>query len=96
MCRPRVPLLSAGNTDDIAVARAPGEAADPTRRLLADRGREAGHLRRPPAEQGCEAIIPTTRSRRGPIPCDAEAGKARNLMEGMWRSMMDGRRNATG
>lgn len=49
--RPRVLLLSAGNTKDIAMAHALIEAAGPFRRLLADRGYDADHLRRRLAER---------------------------------------------
>jgi transposase len=71
------------------------EAAGPARRLIADRGYDANHLRRFLAGRGTEAVIPSTTSRRVPIPHDAEAYKARNLVERMWCRLKDWRRIAT-
>lgn len=93
--RPRVLLLSAGNTNDITMARGLVEATGPVARLIADRGYDANHLRRLLAERGTEAVIPSTTSRRTPIPYDAEAYKARNLVERMWCRLKDWRRLAT-
>ena len=93
--RPRVLLLSAGNTNDITMARGLVEATGPVTRLIADRGYDANHLRRLLAERGTEAVIPSTTSRRTPIPYDAEAYKARNLVERMWCRLKDWRRLAT-
>src|SRR3954452_25493825 len=64
--RPRVLLLSAGNTNDITMAHDLVEAAGPLSRLLADRGYDADHLRKRLAERDVEAVIPTTTSRRAP------------------------------
>ena len=88
-------LLSAGNTNDITMARALVEAAGPTRKLIADRGYDAMHLRNLLAARGTEAVIPSTTSRRAPIPYDAEAYKARNLVERLWCRLKDWRRIAT-
>ena len=88
-------LLSAGNTNDITMARGLVEATGPVARLIADRGYDANHLRRLLAERGTEAVIPSTTSRRTPIPYDAEAYKARNLVERMWCRLKDWRRLAT-
>lgn len=88
-------LLSAGNTNDIAMARGLVEAAGPARRLIADRGYDANHLRALLAARGTEAVIPSTTSRRAPIPYDVEADKARNLVERMWCRLKDWRRLAT-
>ena len=93
--RPRVLLLSAGNTNDITMARALVEAAGPARRLVADRGYDANHLRQFLAERGTEAVIPSTIARRAQIPYDAQAYKARNLVERMWCRLKDWRRIAT-
>lgn len=93
MCR--VLLLSAGNTNDIDLAQALVEGAGPARKLIADRGYDANHLRALLARRGTEAVIPSTTSRRAPIPYDAEAYKARNLVERMWCRLKDWRRIAT-
>lgn len=88
-------LLSAGNTNDITMARSLVEAAGPVHRLIADRGYDANHLRSLLAERGTEAVIPSTTSRRTPLPYDAEAYKARNLVERLWCRLKDWRRLAT-
>jgi transposase len=88
-------LLTAGNINDIAVARALLQAAGPVRRLIADRGYDANHLRRFLAELQAEAVIPSTTSRRKPIPYDVTAYKDRNRIERMWCRLKDWRRIAT-
>ena len=93
--RPRVLLLTAGNINDISIVRALLHRAGPVRRLIADRGYDANHLRRFLAEQQAEAVIPSTTSRRAPIPYDAAAYKDRNRIERMWCRLKDWRRIAT-
>jgi transposase len=88
-------LLSAGNINDISMAQALIEAAGPFRRLLADRGYDANHLRERLAERGAEAVIPSTTSRRTSIPYDASAYRDRNRVERMWCRLKDFRRIAT-
>ncbi len=93
--RPRVLLLSAGNINDISMAEALLAAAGPIRRLLADKGYDADHLRKRLAAQGAEAVIPSTNSRRAPIAYDKLAYKQRNLVERLWCRLKDFRRIAT-
>jgi transposase len=93
--RPRVLLLSAGNINDISMAADLIRAAGPIRRLLADRGYDADHLRKLLADLGAEAVIPSTTSRRAPIPYDLAAYKDRNRVERMWCRLKDFRRVAT-
>jgi transposase len=88
-------LLSAGNTNDITLAATLVRAAGPIRRLLADKGYDADHLRKLLAAQGTEAVIPSTTSRRAPIPYDVVAYKDRNRVERMWCRLNDFRRVAT-
>jgi transposase len=88
-------MLSAGNTNDIRMAAALIDAAGPLRRLLADRGYDATHLRQLLARQGTEAVIPSTASRRVPIPYDVIAYRDRNRVERMWCRLKDFRRVAT-
>ncbi|WP_373695998.1 hypothetical protein [Aquibium pacificus] len=40
-------------------------------------------------------VIPSTTSRRNPIPYDRDAYKARNLVERLWCRLKDWRRIAT-
>jgi transposase len=70
-------------------------ACGPFRRLVADRGYDANHLRRLLADRDTEAVIPSTASRRHPIPYDALAYKQRNRVERMWCRLKDWRRIAT-
>jgi transposase len=93
--RPRVLLLTAGNINDISIARALLQRAGPVSRLLADRGYDANHLRRFLADQQAEAVIPSTTSRRQPIPYDTVAYRDRNRIERMWCRLKDWRRIAT-
>ncbi len=93
--RPRVLLLSAGNTNDITMAHALIEAAGPFERLLADRGYDADHLRKRLNERDAQAVIPTTASRKRPIPYDVVAYRQRNTVERLWARLKDYRRVAT-
>lgn len=88
-------MISPGNTNDIQMARALVEAAGPFTRLIADRGYDANHLRELIAAHGAQAVIPSTTSRKAPIPYDTEAYRARNLVERMWCRLKDWRRIAT-
>lgn len=63
------------------MAEALFQAAGPFRKLLADKGYDANHLRRRLAERGAEAVIPSTTSRRAPIPYDTISYKDRNRVE---------------
>ncbi len=65
------------------------------RRLLADRGYDANSLRAALARDGTEAVIPSTRSRKRPIPHDAHAYRARNMIERAFCALKDYRRIAT-
>src|SRR3546814_9166158 len=77
------------------MAAALGRSAGPLRRLIADRGYDANHLRQLLAERNTEAVIPSTGSRKAPLPYDKEAYRARNLVERMWCRLKDWRRIAT-
>lgn len=82
--RPRVLLLSAGNTNDITMAHAPIEAAGLFRMLLAYRGHDANQLRMRPAERSAGTVISSTTSRKRPIPYDIVAYRQRNTVDRLW------------
>ena len=63
--------------------------------LLADRAYDANRLRFWLDEQGAVAVIPSTASRRAPIPHDTTRYRARNLIERMFCRLKDFRRIAT-
>ena len=88
-------MVSAGNINDISMARALLRGAGPIPGLIADRGYDANSLRRLLAERGAEAIIPSTRSRKWAIPYDVLAYRQRNLIERMFGRLKDFRRIAT-
>lgn len=71
------------------------EAARPIRRLLGDKGYDANSLRALLAQQGTDAVIPSTASRKAAIPYDARAYRKRNLVERMFCRLKDFRRVAT-
>jgi transposase len=88
--RPRVLLLSAGNINDITMARDLVEAADPLDRLLADRGYHADHLRK---------LLPSATSRRSspPRPRGAHPSpitSSPTAVERLWARLKDFRRVA--
>lgn len=71
------------------------EAAGKFDRLIADKGYDSNAVRDLLASRGAEAVIPSTSSRRAPIPYDRDAYRARNLVERLWCRLKDWRRIAT-
>lgn len=88
-------MLTAGNVNDITIAADLVREAGSFRRLLADRGYDADHLRTLLSSLKAEAVIPSTTSRRKPIPYNKTAYKQRNRVERMWCRLKDWRRIAT-
>jgi transposase len=94
--RPRILLISPGNTSDMTMAPALIEAASGRfDKLIADRGYDSNAIRAAIEKQNAEVVIPTTRSRKAPIPCDKDVYRARNLVERLWCRLKDWRRIAT-
>ncbi|WP_428548311.1 IS5 family transposase [Profundibacter sp.] len=87
--------LTPGNIADISAAPALLATMPAPRRLLGDRGYDANSLRATLARAGTEAVIPSTRSRKRPIPHDVQAYRARNLIERAFCRLKDFRRIAT-
>lgn len=89
-------MLSAGNINDMTMAANLIEAATGRfDRLIADRGYDTNAIRAAIVAQGAQVVIPSTTSRRAPIPYDRVAYKARNLVERLWCRLKDWRRIAT-
>jgi len=89
-------LLTPGNVNDGTMAQALIAAAGGSiRRLIADRAYDANALRHLLAEADAEAVIPSTTSRRAPIPYDRDAYRQRNRIERMFCRIKDFRRVAT-
>jgi len=93
--RPRVLLLSPGNTHDVVMATALVESARPITRLIADKAYDTNSLRALLAGKAIEAVIPSIRRRKPLIPYDLTAYRQRNLFERMFGRLKDFRRIAT-
>jgi transposase len=93
--RPRVLLLSSGNTHDVVMAPALLEAAGPISRLIADKAYDTNSLRAPLASKEIDAVIPSIVRRKPLIPHDVRAYRERNLIERMIGRLKDFRRVAT-
>lgn len=88
-------LLTPGNVNDGTMAAALLDKAGSITGLLADRAYDTDALRRRLAEQHAEAVIPSTASRKAPIPHDRDAYRQRNRIERMFCRLKDFRRIAT-
>lgn len=87
-------LIAAGQSNDILAAPALIHGFSP-QAVLADRAYDAGSLRQTIADLGAKAVIPSTRSRRTPIPHDAAIYRARNRIERCFNKLKHFRRFAT-
>ncbi|MGR3247834.1 MAG: IS5 family transposase [Paracoccus sp. (in: a-proteobacteria)] len=88
-------ILGPGNGADISAASDLLDLLPPPKRLLADKGYDANSLRKRLADSATEAVIPSTRSRKKPIPHDVAAYRARNRIERAFCRLKDWRRIAT-
>lgn len=87
-------ILAAGQSHDILAARALIEGLE-TSALLADRAYDSSALRQRLAELGTQAVIPSTRSRKTPIPHDTALYRLRNRIERCFNKLKHFRRFAT-
>ena len=88
--------LTPGNAADVTtaanvLAAAPGRI----KRLLADRGYDANHLRAALKKVGTRPVIPGTRSRKRPIRYDKQRYRDRWRIEATFSRLKDFRRVAT-
>jgi transposase len=88
-------LLTPGNSADISAAPSLLATRSAPRRLIADKGYDANSLRSSLRAQQTEAVIPSTASRKRPIPYDRQAYRERNRIERAFCSLKDFRRIAT-
>jgi transposase len=88
-------MVTAGNINDMTMAQALIEAAGRFDRLIADKGYDTNAIRALVEHRGALAVIPSTASRKAPIPYDRDAYRARNLVERLWCRLKDWRRIAT-
>lgn len=87
-------LLAAGQSHDILAVPALLEGMRPAA-VLADRAYDSNALRQRLAEAGAKAVIPSTRSRRIPIPHDPVLYRLRNRIERCFNKLKHFRRFAT-
>ena len=87
-------LLAPGNSHDILAVPTLLEGHRP-QAVLADRAYDANSLRQHLDQIGAEAVIPSTRSRRAPIPHDTIVYKLRNRIERCFNKLKHFRRLAT-
>ncbi len=71
------------------------KALPPAQTLLADRGYDSNWFRKALVEKGITPCIPSTKSRKRPIPHDADLYKQRHRIENMFAKLKDWRRIAT-
>ena len=70
-------------------------ALPPARELLADRGYDSNRFRTALAARGIEPCIPSTKSRKVPLPYDKLLYRQRHRIENMFGRLKDWRRVAT-
>jgi len=87
-------LIAAGQSHDILAVPALLKGHRPAA-VLADRAYDANSLRRHLAQIGAEAVIPSTRSRKAPIPHDPLVYRLRNRIERCFNRLKHFRRFAT-
>ena len=87
-------LIAAGQSHDILAVPALLEGQRPAA-VLADRAYDANSLRRYLDQIGAEAVIPSTRSRKSPIPHDPLVYRLRNRIERCFNRLKHFRRFAT-
>ena len=92
--RPLRFMLTAGQRHDNLTAKAL-LAGFQAKAVLADRAYDNNDLRQAIAEMGAETVIPSTRSRKRPIPYDETIYKLRNRVERCFNKLKHFRRFAT-
>lgn len=92
--RPLRFMLTAGQRHDNLTAKALLEGFT-AEAVLADRAYDNNDLRRTIAEMDAEAVIPSTRSRKIPIPHDQAIYRLRNRIERCFNRLKHFRRFAT-
>ena len=88
-------LLTEGQMSDHRGAALMFPRLPPARDLIADRGYDSRHFRAALDARGTTPCIPSTRSRKVPIPHDAALYKQRHRIENMFGRLKDWRRVAT-
>jgi transposase len=92
--RPVVLLLTEGQASDHRGAALMLPRLPPANELIADRGYDSARFRAELAARGIAACIPSTRSRKQPIPHDPTLYRQRHRIENMFGRLKDWRRIA--
>jgi transposase len=92
--RPLRFILTGGQTHDVVTAPALLDGVDGGA-VIADKAYDSNELRQLIADADMIAVIPSTRSRKVPIPHDATIYKARNRIERCFNKLKHFRRFAT-
>jgi transposase len=92
--RPLRFMLTAGQRHDNLTAKALLDGFE-AQAVLADRAYDNNDLRQTIADMGAEAVIPSTRSRKVPIPHNEAVYKDRNRIERCFNKLKHFRRFAT-
>ena len=87
-------LLTEGQASDLRGAALMLPKLPPARELIGDRGYDSGRFRAELAARGIAPCIPSTRSRKVPIPHDAMLYRQRHRIEIMFGRLKDWRRIA--
>ena len=88
-------LLTEGQMSDHKGAALLMSVLPPSRHLIGDRGYDSRPFRNALAERGTTACIPSSRSRKVPIPHDRTLCRQRHRVENMFGKLKDWRRIAT-
>jgi transposase len=92
--RPVALLLTEGQVSDHKGAGLLLPALPPAKDLLADRGYDSNDFRAALAERGIEPCIPSTKSRKRPLPFDKILYRQRHCIENSFGRLKDWRRIA--
>lgn len=93
--RPAVIRLTPGNVSDIRAADETLRMAGRMKRLIADKGYDANHLRKRLKQEGVTPVIPGRRNRKRPIRHEEKRDKERWRIEAAFCRLKDFRRVAT-
>ena len=93
--RPVLLLLTEGQMSDHRGAALILQALPPARQLIADRGYDSNRFRADLAARGITPCIPSTKSRKVPLPYDKVLYRQRHRIENMFGRLKDWRRIAT-
>lgn len=88
-------MLSESQLSDHRGARLLLPSLPPARALIADRGYDSNRFRAALVERGVTPCIPSTRSRKTPLPYDETLYRQRHRIEIMFGRLKDWRRIAT-